>query len=213
MIHVERGDPPKILIRLAEKWRQALLSARTEGERRRAEKKYGHSDVKAALNQLFLGKCAYCESKITHVDYGHIEHFRPKRGPRARPDLTFEWTNLFLACGKCNGAEFKGDKFPEPQQGGPPVNPCDDDPNEHLDFHYDPIAQLASVYALTRRGEITESLFGLNRRELRTYRSQVVRKLVALARLAQADPEAAELLQSATQSDAEYAAFARTLVK
>src|SRR5690554_4407048 len=40
--------------------------------------------------------CAYCESAI-YTD-GHLEHFR-RKNPNHYPELTFEWTNLFLACG------------------------------------------------------------------------------------------------------------------
>ena len=34
------------------------------------------------------GKCAYCESKIKHIDYGDIEHILPKN-KNARPDLCY----------------------------------------------------------------------------------------------------------------------------
>jgi uncharacterized protein (TIGR02646 family) len=159
----------------------------------------------------FHGKCAYCESKITHVDYGHIEHFRPKAGSKGYPELTFEWTNLLLACGVCNGAEYKSDRFPEANEGGPIINPCEEDPSSHLSFVFDPVTKLASVYGKTRRGETTEALFGLNRAELRDYRSRRVRHLLALVQYASTDPAAAELLSEAKQSCAEYAAFARAL--
>jgi uncharacterized protein (TIGR02646 family) len=160
---------------------------------------------------MFFGKCAYCESQITHVDYGHIEHFRPKGGQNARPDLVFEWTNLFLACGICNGAENKSDRFPEQAEGGPLVNPCDDDPADHFEFHFDPVTRLASVYGTSPRGVTTEEVFGLNRPYLREHRSRCIRRLAALVQYAAVDNEASSLLQEAKQSDAEYAAFARTL--
>ena len=83
---------------------------------------------------MFGGKCAYCESRITHVDYGHIEHHVPKAGPNGRPKRTFQWSNLLLACGRCNGSENKGDRFPTARQGGPIVNPCKDDPADHFEF-------------------------------------------------------------------------------
>jgi hypothetical protein len=116
-----------------------------------------------------------------------------------------------LACGVCNGSQHKSDHFPEADEGGPLVNPCEDDPEGHFDFHFDRETKLASVYGKTLRGATTETLLGLNRPELREYRSTRIRHLVALAVLAGSDPEAAELLDEAKQSDAEYAAFARTL--
>jgi hypothetical protein len=125
--------------------------------------------------------------------------------------LTFEWTNLLLACGVCNGAEHKSDHFPEAAEGGPLVNPCDDDPRTHFDFCFDPVARLASVYGKTRRGMTTETVLGLNRTDLREYRSRSVCRLFVLAQYADSDPAAAALLNEAKQASAEYAAFARTL--
>jgi uncharacterized protein (TIGR02646 family) len=197
----------------ADQWRAALLSAGTESKRVRAEAKYRHSEIKKALVGMFHGKCAYCESKITHIEYGHIEHFRPKRGIKGRPDLAFEWNNLLLACGVCNGAEHKSDHFPEANEGGPLVNPCEDDPEVHFQFHFDRQTKLASVYGKTGRGTTTEKLLGLNRTALREYRSTRICHLVVLAAHAAADPEAASLLDEAKQSTAEYAAFARALFK
>jgi uncharacterized protein (TIGR02646 family) len=212
MIAVKRLPKPRVLERHEVRWRDTLLAAVTEAERRRAESKYRHPEIREALNRMFHGKCAYCESRITHVDYGKIEHYRPKRGPRGRPDLTFEWNNLLWACGRCNGPEFKADRFPEAAAGGPLVNPCDDVPEEHFQFVYDQAAKLASVYGRTVRGQASEKLLGLNRRDLRQYRSRQIRRLLALARLAESDPEAATLLQLAREADAEYAAFARVLL-
>ncbi|MCK4660466.1 MAG: TIGR02646 family protein [Phycisphaerae bacterium] len=208
MIEVKRPPEPGALKRNGAKWKQKLLKAQTKREKKLAKEKYRHSDVKATLVTMFGGKCAYCESRITHLDYGHIEHYRPKS---RFPKLTFEWSNLLLACGVCNGAEHKGGQFPDRAGGGPLVNPCDDNPSDHFRFQYDPDTKLASVYGTTTRGETTEKLLGLNRHWLRKYRSEQVRKLVALARFARSDPDARVLLNEACQGNAEYAAFARTL--
>jgi uncharacterized protein (TIGR02646 family) len=211
MIKIDRRPKPRILEKKAEQWRDQLLAATTEPERCRLQAKYRHKEVKQTLVEMFHGKCAYCESKITHIDYGHIEHYRPKAGPRGRPDLTFEWTNLLLACGICNGGEHKSDRFPEADEDGPIVNPCEDDPVNHFTFCFDSAVKLASVYGLTPRGMLTERLLGINRPELRSHRSTRIRHLVALAKFAESDDDAAALLDSAKQSDAEYAAFARML--
>jgi uncharacterized protein (TIGR02646 family) len=213
MIKVDRPPPPPILQKKADDWRRELFGAKTNKAREKARNRYRHPQVKAALIELFHGKCAYCESKITHVDYGHIDHFRPKSGPAGRPDLTFAWSNLFLACGRCNGAGFKSDRFPEADEGGPLVNPCDDEPNEHLEFRFDTVAMLANVYGRTRRGCVTEEVLGLNRPELRVYRSQFIEKLFALSIFAKTDAMARELLRRAVRSDSEYAAFARALFR
>ena len=82
---------------------------------------YAHDDVKATLRQAQHDKCAFCESKITHIGYGDIEHFRPKGAVRQRETdplqypgyywLAYEWNNLFLSCQLCN-QRFKGNCFP-----------------------------------------------------------------------------------------------------
>ena len=208
MINVRRIDQPKILSQKARAWTQKLLAAQTEKDRSNAQKKYRHRNIKDDLVRMFRSKCAYCESKITHVDYGHIDHYRPKS---KFPDLTFEWSNLLLACGIFNGTKYKGEQFPEVDEGGPLINPCDDDPNDHFNFFYDPVARIASVYGTTDRGETTERLLGLNRHDLRDYRSRFVRKLHVLARFAVNDPEAKDLLEDAQKNNAEYAAFTRQI--
>ena len=208
MIEVTRLPEPAVLRRNASRWRRTLSEAQTQKEKKRAEAKYRHSDVKMVLVTMFGGKCAYCESKFRHIEYGHIEHYKPKS---RFPELTFTWSNLLLACGVCNGPEHKGDLFPSSADGGPLINPCDENPSDHFQFQYDPDTKLASGYGATTRGETTETILGLNRGDLRAYRSQQVQKLAALARFAQADAEARALLDEACQERAEYAAFARTM--
>lgn len=208
MIAVTRSGKPEILKNREQSWLNALNKAVTEEQKKQAANKYRHPQVKQALDTMFHGKCAYCESKIKHVSYPHIEHYRPKS---KYPHLTFEWTNLLLGCGICNSAEFKGDNFPEAEEGGPYIDPCVDDPDEHFDFLYDPNAKLTSVYGKTERGRKTEGDLGLNRQELRTQRSIQVTRLAFVALHALTDPKARALLEEAKRSDAEYAAFARIL--
>jgi len=69
MIRVERGAKPAVLAANGEKWKIAIRSAKSPGERKKAQKNYQHRQIKEALIAAFHGKCAYCESAITHVDY------------------------------------------------------------------------------------------------------------------------------------------------
>lgn len=71
----------------------------------------GKGEVKKALKTLFKHKCAYCESKFTHVYYGDIEHFRPKKGVGTNSKklrkpgyywLGVDWDNLLFSCLFCN---------------------------------------------------------------------------------------------------------------
>jgi len=212
MIRVLRGSEPTILARKKAAWTAALLNAATKDQERRAESKYRHIGIKEALVKMFHGKCAYCESKITHVDYGHIEHFRPKSLPQFKC-LTFNWNNLFLACARCNGPEFKADSFPELNANGPPINPCDDLPEDHLIFFFDPNSRVATVSHKTGRGRVSIDLFGLNRQDLRGHRSKMIEKLFVLSRMAVVDQEAAALFLQSQKDEEEYAAFSRELAR
>lgn len=211
MIKVQRTGKPKILEDNVANWTRNLLAARTKKEKEVTEGKYRHTSIKVALKNMFHDKCAYCESKISHIDYGHIEHYKPKSNPAYR-NLTFEWNNLLLSCAVCNGAEFKGTKFPLAAEDGPFINPCDDEPNDHFGFVYDQTAKLATVVGKTKRGKTTEIQIGLNRNDLRNRRSKWVQMLFVLKDLAQTKAEAAEILRQAKSDDAEYAAFARSLI-
>jgi len=69
---------------------------------------YKGDDVLAALEELFLGKCAYCESSMAAVAPADVEHFRPKGrveecdGHRGYWWLAARWDNLLLSCIHCN---------------------------------------------------------------------------------------------------------------
>lgn len=84
-------------------------------------KVYQGKSIKSKLTEMFHGKCAYCESEITSITYGDIEHFRPKsayknniEGDYVYPGyywLASDWINLLLACERCNRTH-KGSIFP-----------------------------------------------------------------------------------------------------
>lgn len=84
---------------------------------------YKHSSVKEALLVIYHGKCAYCESTITHSAPLQVEHYRPKADVDKKDLLAGEthkgyywlgneWSNLLLACQGCNGQGAKGNRFP-----------------------------------------------------------------------------------------------------
>jgi len=208
VIGVQRAKRPNVLRQHADRWLRELLASATDIARSRAQNKYRHKAIKFALVRMFHGKCAYCESRMTHIDYGHIEHYRPKSKYVRH---TFKWANLLLACGICNGKAYKGDQFPGRSDGGPLVNPCKDSPCDHLAFEYDRIARIATVRPLTSRGRVTESTLGLNRKDLREYRSRQIKRLIALALSEATHLEAREELQEAKEPHSEYSAFARSL--
>ena len=69
---------------------------------------YKAHDVANALNELFKGKCAYCESEVAANNGEEIEHYRPKGGVTEDDDhngywwIASDWTNLLLSCTGCN---------------------------------------------------------------------------------------------------------------
>lgn len=208
MIQIARTDAPAVLRNNAGEWLRRLHVATTKTEQRKAQRKYGHIKIRAALESMFNSKCAYCESIVTHISFTHIEHFRPKvRYPR----YTFAWKNLLLSCPKCNSAQFKGDNFPLRAEGGPIVNPTKEDPSSHLQFNYDTGTKSAIVTALTTRGTATIRLLGLNRPELVKARSDAIRKLIFVKLHEAHDHEAVEILDDARRNDAGYLAFVRSL--
>lgn len=76
-------------------------------------KAYSDASVRRALNNLFNGKCAYCESRYASVHPMEVEHWRPKgavfeddNGKKLRSFgyywLAATWTNLLPSCIDCN---------------------------------------------------------------------------------------------------------------
>ncbi|GAB4441049.1 MAG: hypothetical protein Kow0031_23030 [Anaerolineae bacterium] len=232
MIHVNRIDKPLVLQRHGQRWladlqeaienfNQIITTSNTTTSTKklaknkvaRAQQKYNHKEIKLALIEMFHGKCAYCESLITVVTYGNIEHYYPKS---KYIDKTFEWENMLLACDICNNPRHKGSKFPIDPDGKPLLlDPTSEvtDPNTHLRFIWDERAGLASVYGSDTRGQVVESVFDLNgirgRKDLVRARSSHVKQLMILLKFAQnGNQEAISILQDACKPDAPYSAFA-----
>jgi uncharacterized protein (TIGR02646 family) len=165
---------------------------------------YGADEVKSALRAAQHDKCCFCDSKVTHISYGDVEHFRPKAACRQRPDgpllrpgyywLAYEWKNLFFCCQLCN-QRFKENLFPlrkprarcRSQHDTLPaeeplfVSP-EEDPSRHLRFR----AEYLHAFRRSRRGQATIDALGLNRSELAERRRDhwaVVQKLIECRQL------------------------------
>lgn len=134
MIKVIKTNKPPVLVKNASNWTNELLTFinnnggtwETAGatpilkkQRDNLVEKYKNDEIKAALECSNTGKkCVYCESIVSAVSHYHIEHFSPKSIYHAK---TFEWDNLFIACGICNG-DYKGDHDTEKEPILHPVN-------------------------------------------------------------------------------------------
>jgi len=181
----------------------------------KARQKYKHAEVKTALVAMFYGKCAYCESLITTVTYGQIEHFYPKSSYINR---TFSWHNLLLSCDICNDIGHKGTNFPIDVNGNPLlIDPTDGvtDPATHLKFDWDEQIGQAWVYGQDARGQEVVCIFDFNgRKELIKRRSKYVEELMCLLEFAKTgNKEAIGILESACQPDAPYRAFALAYIR
>lgn len=114
---------------------------------------YKHPDNKAALASASNDKCMYCESKISHIDFAHVEHIKPKATDKY-PELAYVWENLGYSCPKCNNK--KSDKY---HADTPYIDPYSEQPGEHL-FPY---GALYFQRNGSERGELTIRDTGLNR--------------------------------------------------
>lgn len=168
---------------------------------------YKHSENKQALLNASHGKCMYCESQVSHVYFGDVEHIRPKAADKY-PELEFEWDNLGYCCARCNNA--KKDQY---DPACPLVNPYTEDPSEHL------LAFGTSVRhkAGSERGAITIATTDLNRAELIEKRairlSQLQNALDACYRTANASLRETLLasLDEEGAADKEFSMFAAAL--
>ncbi len=160
---------------------------------------YAHAEVKETLLAMQHGKCAFCESKIEHISYGDVEHFRPKGGvkqaseaPLIRPGyywLAYDWSNLLLSCQLCN-QRHKGNLFPlaDPAararnhradiDGESPmfIDPASDAPETLLGFR----AEVAYGLDDGGRGDATQKALELNRPALLERRRDLYQQLRAL---------------------------------
>lgn len=145
---------------------------------------YGHDSIKAALKASQHDKCCFCESKVTHVASGDVEHFRPKaawrqnaRSPLVRPGyywLAYEWSNLLFCCEECN-RRAKKNCFPlmnskkralchsDAVSTERPllIHPAEVDPEKYISFRQ----EYAYPVKNSRKGAETIKLLQLNDRE------------------------------------------------
>jgi hypothetical protein len=206
MIALDKGPIPVILDEHWVEWRDEYLEAKANNTLTNAIRfRYRHADIKTAIVEETHNKCAYCESKVTHVHPGETEHILPIS---ERPDLIVTWINLTLACTECNRRKSN---YYEPDE--PLVNPYDDDPSAHLMF--------IGVIVLPKgdKGRRTWHLLELTKRmALMEQKKEKLEKMNLLLERYLALPESAtksflkDELLAETASHSEYAATARSFL-
>lgn len=167
MIELKKTEKPQSLIDNGDKWTKDLMNDfyQTNVIDKTKQNKYNKTDIKQALIDETNEKCAYCESKITHVYPGDIEHIIPKS---LYPRLTFSWNNLTLGCFWCNNK--KRDFLSKECML---LNPYKDKTNIHLRAFGPIILHINN----SKRGEITWRKLELNRTELRDKRLEKIEEL------------------------------------
>ena len=211
MIALIKQNSPEILRENAANWRDKLCSTINSGNTpTQAQKtRYNHEDIKAALVTETSGKCAYCESKIRHIDDGDIEHIVPKS---VIPEKTFDWENLTIACTVCN--RNKGTYYGEPGTSKELINPYQDDPAAHFLFY----KEILSPTPESLRAHHTENEIDLNRSDLIEKRREKVQELHQLiTAYAQAEDQYRHLVLTQIKKqylgfDKEYSAFTKSYI-
>jgi uncharacterized protein (TIGR02646 family) len=112
---------------------------------------------------IFGLRCAYCECQI--FNGGHIEHFR-RKNPAHFPELTFEWTNLFIACGSTEHCGHYKDRGGAPYDPDQLIKPDEHDADDYLYFHSSGEVRVRSRVDMSeqarQRGDETIRVFHLN---------------------------------------------------
>jgi len=169
--------------------------------------------VVAVLRELFIFKCAFCETPLPSWASGTVHRLRPEQeavdewGEVSRPHywwLAYSWENLYYACRACD--EAAGARFPIDGVRGEVgtdvatlstserqfvLDPCLEEPSAHLFFADD-----GSVAPRSDRGDHTIEIFQLNRDEL------VEARMAAITHIRVSAEQAAKSRDLATALDA-----------
>jgi len=170
---------------------EEFYRAKRDGQHRFEFRAFRMPEVRHALRELFFNKCAYCESPLSVVagDVEMFRPKAAVAENPLHPGywwLAIDWNNLLIACPDCNRLRShthddhkvvsgKANRFPlvdESARCFDPkddlfreqpllLDPCRDDPDEHLVFDWSGL-----VASDTLRGQTTIAVLGLNRPSL-----------------------------------------------
>ena len=170
MIRLKKLEEPQILKENAKDWTEEYLSYIRRGGKipEQVKKRYADKTIKKQLMEETHGKCAYCESKFSHVCPGDIEHILPKN-PDAHPELYVTWSNLTVACEICN----RSGKKDYNNDNEPLINPYVDDISDMI-FSF---GSILYPFQGNRRGLLTINILDLNRVSLIERRREAINKL------------------------------------
>ena len=166
---------------------------------------YADKVNKEALRKSTSGKCMYCESKIEHNSFAHVEHIKPKS---KFPELKYAWENHGYCCQSCN--TNKGQKYDEVT---PFIDPYSEKPENHLVF----FGFLVYPKQGSERGEYSIKELQLNRAgliERRKDKIEGIDKMMKAAFRTSSESlrnQAIVELKTEADKDREYSAAIRSL--
>jgi uncharacterized protein (TIGR02646 family) len=181
MIRIEHKKKPSFL---QSKIVDLAIEKLTEfySSKNRSQKRYDwpfnteiDDQLKIYLNDVFFGKCGYCETKI-NPDLAKVDRYRPNNGVRDKNEyfqdlywwLAFEWDNLIYSCKECN--QYKANYFPIKgaraltqnhdlkREHKMLLNPYEDDSSKHLSYD-----DFGNIHPITDEGFQTIELLRLDR--------------------------------------------------
>lgn len=185
MRNITRTQEPESLRKNAKNWTKELLNAikkvkRTNGSvPNKYYNQYRKDDIREALQRMYgdgtFTFCCYCESIIDDVSFNHIEHRKPKKKSLDKyPEETYNWHNLHLACGKCNG--YKREQYNESEEILDAV--LDRPIEEHLSYELAEAGLGVYRIGLSERGNTTIRHPKLNRLSLRMARLRIYNRTI-----------------------------------
>lgn len=175
---------------------------------------------------------SYCQQLSPASNLNDIGGHAPGRvkGPKSYGYwwLAYDWSNYLFSCNRCNSI-WKKNQFPIDGQKAQPsaqvtleqhllINPFEENPENHFDYD----ANTGQIRGVTRRGQVTVEVCGLNRRSLDVDRSIKGKKLIKLrdryfrsvgSKNVQAQNDALNALLDECRCKESYAALARIFVK
>ncbi len=229
MIRIDRLSAPKAFLVAAKAGEEAAAAFFAMSPKRRLQMRFEFDDaamltrtVRARLQQQFQGKCAYCESTSAE----QVDRFRPRAGVAESSGSylgdhywrqAFAWENLYLACPSCN--RHKANRFPvqgKRAEAGADrtalleehallVDPCGDEPSDHLAFSAD-----GRVAGKTDKGRISIEVFSLNRPDLVRQRKDEARTFAVA--LAKSKASADSLMEALLDDRAPFLAMKRAML-
>jgi uncharacterized protein (TIGR02646 family) len=167
MIYVARLPSPDILVKKAADWKTQFLTERIANptKDRPDHSKYAHPEIKDYLARMSFHKCFYCERRLKEKEFV-IDHYIEVV---ERPDLAFEWENLYLCCKDCNG-KLRNTTLPNVST----LNPCARIPDhkDHLAFEDEQIR----AHNNSALGQQTIKKYKLDREDLDFRRQTALRE-------------------------------------